>query len=106
MFPEGENVPEDWVEMIANGDRERAQDYREKYVHKLGNLTVTCYNSKLSNMSFERKRDRKDENGKYVGYRNGLEINKEIAEKDSWTINDIKERTEKLTKELLEMHRL
>ena len=64
IFPEGENVPDDWVKMIANGDKELAQDYRDKYVHKLGNLTVTGYNSKLSNMSFERKRDRQNENGK------------------------------------------
>ena len=106
IFPEGENVPDDWVKMIANGDKELAQDYRDKYVHKLGNLTVTGYNSKLSNMSFERKRDRQNENGKYVGYKNGLDINSEIAKKDIWNIDDITARTDKLTDELLEMYKL
>lgn len=106
IFPEGERVPKDWVDMIANGDQDLAQDYRDKYVHKLGNLTVTGYNSKLSNMSFIRKRDRKNEKGKYIGYKNGLDINAEIAAKDAWTVQDIIDRTESLTKDLLQMYKL
>ena len=106
IFPEGENIPDDWVKMIANGNRELAQDYRDKYVHKIGNLTVTGYNSKLSNMSFVRKRDRVNDNGKYVGYKNGLDINAEISQKETWTIKDIADRTEKLTEELLTMYKL
>ncbi len=106
IFPEGEKVPSDWVNMIADGDRELAQDYRDKYVHKLGNLTITGFNSKLSNMSFERKRDRLNENKRYVGYKNGLEINAEIAAKDKWTMQDIKDRTEKLVCKLLAKYKL
>lgn len=106
IFPEGEKVPSDWVNMIADGDQELAQDYRDKYVHKLGNLTITGFNSKLSNMSFERKRDRLNENKRYVGYKNGLEINAEIAAKDKWTMQDIKDRTEKLVCKLLAKYKL
>ncbi len=106
IFPEGERIPNEWVDMIANGDRELAQDYRNKYVHKLGNLTLTGYNSKLSNMSFIRKRDRQNDKNKYLGYKNGLGLNAEIAQKDSWTIEDITTRTEKLVNELLEKYKL
>lgn len=106
IFPEGEKIPIDWVDMIANGDKELAQDYRDKFVHKLGNLTITGYNSKLSNMSFGRKKERKNEDGNYIGYKNGLGINAEIAKKDSWTIKDIKDRTEKLVKELIAKYKL
>ena len=106
IFPEGEKVPSDWVNMIADGNRELAQDYRDKYVHKIGNLTITGFNSKLSNMSFERKRDRLNENKRYVGYKNGLEINAEIAAKDKWTMQDIKDRTEKLVCKLLAKYKL
>ncbi len=106
IFPEGERIPNEWVDMIANGDRELAQDYRDKYVHKLGNLTLTGYNSKLSNMSFIRKRDRQNDKNKYLGYKNGLGLNAEIAQKDSWTIEDITTRTEKLVNELLEKYKL
>jgi hypothetical protein len=104
IFPEGDNIPQEWVDMIANGDKKLAEDYRVQYVHKLGNMTITGYNSALSNMAFDKKRDRKSKNGKhFIGYKNGLEINSEIAERDSWTIEDIKERTNKLVSELLVM---
>lgn len=107
IFPEGENIPQCWVDMIANGNRELANEYREHYVHKLGNLTITGYNSSLGNKSFEEKRDRKSkDNQRYIGYRNGLELNTEIAQKESWTIQDIKQRTEILVNQLLEVYKL
>lgn len=31
--------------MIADGDEELAYEYLNKYVHTLGNLTITGYNS-------------------------------------------------------------
>ena len=106
IFPEGEKVPSDWVDMIANGDKNLAQEYRDKYVHKLGNLTITGYNSKLGNMSFERKKERKNEDGNFIGYKNGLGINAEIAQKGSWTINDIINRTDWIVSELLVKYKL
>ena len=105
IFPEGENIPDEWVRMIAKGDPEKAKQYLMEYVHKLGNLTVTRYNSALSNMSFEKKRDRKKD-GLYVGYKNGLGINMDIANKNEWTVEDIIERTNKLTDALLKMYSL
>lgn len=105
IFPEGENVPDCWVDMIAGGDRQLAKRYLEEYTHKIGNLTITGYNSTLSNKSFEEKRDRKSKDGKrYIGYKNGLDINKEIALKDSWTVEDIKSRTDKLIADLLKVY--
>lgn len=106
IFPEGKNIPSKWVDMIAGGDCNLANEYLEQYVHKIGNLTITGYNSTLSNLSFLEKRDRLNAQKLYVGYRNGLEINKELAEKDSWTIQDIIERTDKLVSVLLEMYKL
>jgi uncharacterized protein with ParB-like and HNH nuclease domain len=106
IFPEGDDIPQDWVDMIAGGDPDLAKQYLNDYVHKLGNLTITGYNSALSNMSFEKKRDRQDKKTKrYIGYKNGLDINKEIAQKDEWTIDDIKSRTDELVKELLVMYK-
>ena len=105
IFPEGDHIPDEWVKMIANGNQALAEKYLAEYVHKLGNLTVTRYNSALSNMSFEKKRDRKKDD-LFVGYKNGLGINKEIAEKNSWTIDDIQKRTDKLVAELLRIYTL
>lgn len=106
IFPEGKNIPQCWVDMISDGDRDLAAVYLEQYVHKIGNLTVTAYNSTLSNYSFQEKRDRLNPQKMYVGYKNGLGINKDIAMKDSWTVNDIVNRTDKLSKQLLEIFKL
>lgn len=106
IFPEGVNIPDKWVEMIANGDKELAQTYREEYVHKIGNLTISGFNSTLSNKSFVDKRDITNKKGNYIGYKNGLEINKPLADKDNWTVEDIKSRTTTLVTELIEMFKL
>ena len=96
IFPEGENIPSAWVDMIAGGNKALAQQYLQQYTHTLGNLTITGYNQTLSNMSFERKRDRKNSQDLYVGYRNGLRLNENVVNKESWTINDIITRTDEL----------
>ena len=106
IFPEGKNIPDCWVDMIANGDRNLANQYLEQYVHKLGNLTITGYNSNLSNLPFIEKRDRTNKDKRYVGYKNGLEINKELAQKDTWTVKDIEGRTKALVKQSVEMYKL
>lgn len=96
VFPEGENIPEDWIDMIADGDKNLAMEYLNNYAHTLGNLTITGYNQNLSNLSFEKKKNRVNKDGNYIGYRNGLKLNEDIVEKDSWHVEDIKERTNKL----------
>lgn len=105
IFPEGQNIPDSWVNMIADGDKELAKQYLEKYTHKIGNLTITGYNSTLGNKSFEEKRDRKSKDGqRFIGYKNGLEINREIATMDKWTVDDIKTRTATLVDELMKVY--
>ena len=103
IFPEGSKIPQCWVDMIAGGDRNLANEYLQQYVHKLGNLTITGYNSTLSNLSFEQKKERKNKAGKYVGYLNGLEINHDIVIKQAWTIKDITDRTNLMVKQALQM---
>jgi hypothetical protein len=85
--------------MIADGDTEKAREYRDKHTHQLGNLTITGYNSKLGNKSFEEKRDRKDSRGKYVGYKNGLFLNEDLRDAETcktWTVATIEKRTQTL----------
>lgn len=106
IFPEGENIPQEWIDMIAAGDKEKAKKLRIEYVHTLGNLTVTGYNQNLSNMSFEQKRDRKSKDkSKEMGYRNGLYLNSDVVINETWTIGKIKNRTDKLVKILLDMYK-
>ena len=106
IFPQGENIPKVWVDMIANGDVAKAKEYQMEYVHTLGNLTITAYNSTLSNKGFTDKRDRKDSKGEYIGYKNNLNLNADLATKDTWTIEDIKTRTDKLIQQILKLFEL
>lgn len=94
IFPEGDNIPKHWVDMIANGDKIIAEEYLEQYVHKIGNLTLTGYNPNLSNQSFEDKKN-KQKDGKYIGFKNKLVLNDDVVCEDKWTIENIKRRTDK-----------
>jgi hypothetical protein len=85
IFPQGPNIPDSWVDMIAGGDREKAKEYQSLYVHTFGNLTITGYNSTLSNKAFAEKKERKDNNGQYIGYRNGLNLNDDVCDKDEYS---------------------
>lgn len=103
IFPQGRNIPLDWVKMVGGGNREVAEDIQSTHVHTLGNLTITGYNSRLSNLGFIEKRDRKDQNGAYVGYRNGLNLNEDLVNAEAWTKGLIELRTEKLVNQVLEL---
>lgn len=62
----------------------------EQYLHTLGNLSVTGYNSELSNKSFKEKQDIIRENSKAVI------LNSDVIDKDSWGIIDIQARAKRL----------
>ena len=106
IFPQGENIPAPWVEMIADGDPQKARELQQKHVHTLGNLTISGFNSSLSNKSFEDKRDRTDKQGRFVGYRNGLKLNKEIAAAEKWSIAQIEVRTSKMVDRAMVLFKL
>lgn len=100
IFPQGANIPEKWVKEIAGGDAKKAKKVQEEKVHKLGNLTLSGFNSRLGNLSFQEKRDRKDSKGRHVGYKNKLFLNEGLNEglrkRSSWTGRDIDARTKEL----------
>ena len=92
ILPQGENLPQDWIDML--GGHEQARTTQQELVHHLGNLTITGYNSTLSNASFVKKRDRKDSRGNSIGYRNGLSLNAGLADLDTWGRTEILSRTD------------
>ena len=102
IFPQGENIPKAWVKMIADGDKDLAADHQRAHVHKLGNLTITGFNSLLGNKSFEEKRDRVDRKGRAVGFKNGLKLNQDLANADTWIVKQINARTKKLVEKAIE----
>jgi hypothetical protein len=102
VFPQGENIPQDWIDMIAGGDRKLAEARQIECVHKLGNLTLTAFNKELRNWPFDKKRDNM-KSGEYIGYKNGLYLNRVLASKSEWTKDDITERTDELVKQALDI---
>ena len=92
--------------MVADGDREKANQVRKDWVHKLGNLTLTGYNPQLSNKSLLDKQNKKNKQGKAIGLQNGLALNAVVAEATSWTQADIERRTDFLVEKALEIFKL
>lgn len=72
----------------------------EQYLHTLGNLSVTGYNSELSNKSFKEKQDIIRENSKAVI------LNSDVIDKDSWGIIDIQARAKRLADIVLARYRI
>lgn len=105
IFPQGEKIPQSWIDMIADGDKEKAVEIQNEFVHQLGNLTITGYNSELGNNSFIEKRDRM-ENCKLVGYRNGLNLNEDMKDAETWGVKQIEKRTKRLVQKAMEIFKI
>lgn len=106
IFPQGENIPQSWITMIADGDEIKAKEIQETHVHKLGNLTISGFNSALGNKSFEDKRDRLDRQGRAVGYKNGLKLNEDLVASAGWSVVQIDSRTDKLVQQVTQLFKL
>jgi uncharacterized protein with ParB-like and HNH nuclease domain len=68
----------------------------ERYLHTLGNLSVTGYNSELSNKDFLEKKNIIRENSKAVI------LNSDVLDKKAWGPDEIKARSTRLAKIILE----
>lgn len=73
-----------WMEYLGD----EGIEWHEDYVDVLGNLTLTGYNSELSNMSFDKKKE--------FYAQSHLEINRYFDSINSWRPEDVRERSIKL----------
>lgn len=80
-----------WREHLGAGSEETY----ELYLHTLGNLTLTGYNTELSNAPFDRKRN--------LLAQSKLSLNSDVSAKDSWTRDDIEERARALAERALQV---
>ncbi len=101
ILPKTENLGPGWVTMLEGDQKGTAGAIRERCAHQLGNLTLSGYNSKLGTMEFLKKRDRKNDQGDFIGYRNGLYLNADLASRDDWNEAAITARTDKMLKEVM-----
>lgn len=74
--------------------KELGEDYEkihDAWLHRIANLTLTAYNSKYSNNSFEEKKTMQN------GFdESGIRMNTYIAKKEKWTLKELEERNEYL----------
>ena len=111
VLPQAEKLPVHWVTMIAGGDRQKAADLQDDWVHRLGNLTLSGYNSDLATVAFDKKqklaKDRSFLGHKInIGYQNGLALNSltfktkagksSLADAPHWDAEMIEARTKVL----------
>ncbi len=94
ILPQGENIPKLWKEMLG----EDWNNVFDTYVQTIGNITLTRYNSEMSNDPFINKRDMEG------GFKEtGLRLNTYINKCDQWTKDEIIERANQLYKKSLKV---
>lgn len=76
-----------WIQELGP----KAEEIHSIWLHRLGNLTLTAYNSNMSNATFQEKRDSDR------GYKkSGLRMNQHIAKKEHWRIEEMQERSDEM----------
>jgi len=100
ILPKTENLGPGWVAMLELNSKDTADAIRQRCAHQLGNLTLSGYNSKLGTMEFMKKRDRQNDKGDFIGYRNGLYLNSDLATRTEWNEAAMTARTDKMLKEV------
>lgn len=67
----------------------------QKYLHNIGNLTLTGYNSELYNKSFAEK--------KKILIKSNIETNRMLCEYENWTAEEIMNRNKEITEKILKV---
>ena len=90
VLPQNQNLGASWREMLGSDWK----TIQETWLHRLGNLTLTGYNSEYSDRSFTDKKTMEK------GFdESPLRINHFIRESTKWTVTEIEERGKRLSKQ-------
>jgi len=88
IMPQNKNLSRSWTAALG----EQWEAIHEKYLHTLGNLTLTGYNSEYSDRSFQEKRDMKG------GFRESpLKLNQGLGQLEHWDAESISKRADRLS---------
>ncbi len=89
-----QHLSKEWQKELG----ENFKEIHDKYLHTLGNLTLTSYNSEMSDKTFEEK---KIIQGGFI--QSKLTLNHSLCELDKWGENEINNRREELTKNVIDI---
>ncbi|MBH0007954.1 DUF262 and DUF1524 domain-containing protein [Salinibacterium sp. SWN1162] len=92
ILPQNEELRPEWEKALGAD----WQEIQAKYLHTLGNLTLTGYNSEYSDRPFSEKRDMK---GGF--HESPLRLNQGIGKLETWNDETIRERASRLAHEAL-----
>ena len=82
-----QHLTQSWIKSLG----EDYEQIHETWLHRMANLTITAYNSKYSNNSFDDKKNMKN------GFADsGIRMNTYIAQKNKWTLAEIEDRNDYL----------
>ncbi|MEN6324623.1 MAG: DUF262 and DUF1524 domain-containing protein [Syntrophomonas sp.] len=87
IIPQNPHLSVDWIAALGSNWRE----LQKKYLHTIGNLTLTAYNSEMSDSPFAEKLDIEG------GFKqSALRLNKYVVMQSTWGETQVKERASQL----------
>ena len=94
IMPQNKNLSSEWQKMLG---KNWVED-RDKYLHTLGNLTLTGYNSELGDKPFSIKLQKLEEYASKI-----KELNCDVLNQESWNVEKIQNRASRLAHEITEL---
>lgn len=93
ILPQNMNLSDEWRNMLGKDQWELV---REKYLHTLGNLSLTAYNSELGDKPFDEKRAMLNQPGSHITV-----LNENVLDKEVWNAETIEARADRLAELIL-----
>jgi len=97
IMPQNKNMSDEWKTMLGDN----WEEVKEKYLHTLGNLTLTGYNSELGDKPFVEKKELLSDVHTKVVY-----LYKDVKECDVWNEDTITTRADNLIIDILDMFKI
>lgn len=96
IMPQNKNLSKAWQNMLG----ENWEQVHDRYLHTLGNLTLTGYNSELGDKPFDVKKDMLEnpETPTHITV-----LYNDVLDKEEWNEDTITERAKRLTKTILKL---
>ena len=94
IMPQNKNLSKSWQNMLGDN----WEQVHDRYLHTLGNLTLTAYNSELGDKPFEEKKEMLSEFHTKV-----VLLNKDVKDCEVWNASTIETRAENLATEITKL---
>lgn len=94
VMPQNNNLSVVWQKMLGDD----WSSVRDRWLHTIGNLTLTGYNSELGDKPFEKKKQLIEESETKI-----VNLYKDIQSCEEWNASTITKRAKRLTKEVFKL---